>query len=113
VRATSAAVARFIEQLNPSDREVFHRMVDATNAKLEQVTTHTPDGNAAGAPGVATGREEFVEREARRRAVLKSSLADLEKQLSPDGWKALDAEMTRVANVGGFPVGGLPAAPPR
>lgn len=116
VRATSASVgsaAQFIEQLNPSDREVFHRMVDATNAKLEQVTTHTPDGNAAGAPGVATGREKLLEREARRRAALKSSLADLEKQLSPDGWKALEAEMTRVVNVGGFPMGGPTAVPPR
>ena len=103
--ATAVSASHFIDQLNASDREVFHRMVDATNARLEEVTTVTPD--------TVPGREELHKREARRQAVLKSGLADLEKQLSPDGWKALEAEMARVANVGGIPVGGLPAAPPR
>jgi hypothetical protein len=80
-------------------------MVDATNARLQEMTAVTPDN--------VLDREKLLDREAQRRAVLKSGLADLEKQLSPDGWMALQAEMTRVANVRGIPVGGPPASPPR
>jgi hypothetical protein len=35
--------------------------------------------------------------EAQRQAALRSGLADLENQLSPDGWKTLEAEMKRMA----------------
>jgi len=103
--ATTGTAAHFIDRLNPSDREIFHRMVDATNARLQEMTAVTPDN--------VLDREKLLDREAQRRAVLKSGLADLEKQLSPDGWMALQAEMTRVANVRGIPVGGPPASPPR
>jgi hypothetical protein len=99
---------RFIDQLNSSDREIFHRAVDLTNAQLERIAQLPRDDNAAPDP------KNLADRAAQRRAVLQSGLADLEKQLSPDGWKALEAEMTRVANASAIPMGGgRPATPPR
>lgn len=108
------SAVRLIGQLNPSDRETFHRVVDATHASLVQIAPLPHDANAAGVPGVAPDPKRFVEREAQRRAALQSGLADLEKQLSPDGWKALQAEMTRAASATAISMGsGQPVAPLR
>jgi len=100
------SIARFIGELDPTDREIFHRMVDSIHASLHEIPVQ--DANSGGTP------KPLAERQTLRQAVLQCGLADLRKQLSSSGWKAFQAEMALMAKLTTFPMAdGRPAAPPR
>jgi hypothetical protein len=104
--APPGSIARFIGELDPTDREIFHRMVDSIHASLQEVAVQ--DANSGGTP------KPLAERQRLRQAVLQSGLADLRKQLSPAGWNALQVEMGLMARPTTLPTAdGRPATPPR
>jgi hypothetical protein len=88
----------FSGQLNPSDREIFQRIVETTRARLDERNKLSSDIiDAARMSGAIPDEKRLLDVEAQRQAALRSGLADLENQLSPDGWKTLEAEMKRMA----------------
>ena len=88
-------------RLNPSDREAYVQVINATNAKLEEQQKRSQEimnaARLAGTtPDLAASKVLWADRE----AALKKGLQDLKDRLSLEGWKAVESFLMSMGIVG-------------
>lgn len=83
--------------LKPSDDDIFRRIAETTEAKLDQLNnTSSQLIAAARRTGVRPEQQKLNDLEAQRQAALKTALFDLRNQVSPEGWKTIETQMMQM-----------------
>lgn len=80
--------------LGAPDQEVWRKLVQDTNAKLEANRKRAMDAmNAARLQGTMPPRAALEAVEQERQSILKNGLQELRNRISPDGWQAIERFM--------------------